>query len=138
MTTAAWTRQSRQARQPETWTPRAGRPVSAALARLPFAIALILVLAIGVGGVLYLGTKTDETGMRTEAARETSRHLRLTIEELEREVAALGATPRIAAEARALGLVPAGDTAILTIDDTGVVTVLGTPHAADGAVAAGE
>lgn len=108
----------------------AGRPVAAALTRAPFVIALIAILAAGVGGVLYLNTKTDESGMRTEQAKATSAQLRLTIEELGRTVADLNATPRLAAAADALGLVPAGDAAILTIDAGGATTLIGTPQAA--------
>ncbi|MEO7124770.1 MAG: hypothetical protein ABI382_10105 [Nakamurella sp.] len=105
----------------------AGRPVRSALARVPFVIALIVVLAIGVGGVLYLNTKIDESGIRAEQARSTTAQLRLNIEELTRTAADLNATPRLAAEAQVLGLVPSGDAAIMSIDANGTMTLLGTP-----------
>lgn len=94
-----------------------GRPVAATLARVPFVIALIAVLAGGVGGVLYLNTKIDESGMRTEQAKSTAADLRLQIEALDRTIAGLNATPHLADEARALGLVPAGDTAMIVITE---------------------
>lgn len=105
----------------------AGTPVRSALARAPFAVALIAILAAGVGGVLYLNTKIDESGMRAEQARSTASQLRLEIEQLTRTAADLNATPRLAAEAQALGLVRTGDTAILTIGPDGAATLLGTP-----------
>jgi hypothetical protein len=107
----------------------AGRPVRSALSRVPFVVALIVVLTVGVGGVLYLNTKTDESGMRAEQAKATVAQLRLTIEELTRTAADLSATPRLAAEAEALGLVPAGDAAIVTVDDTGAASLLGAAPA---------
>lgn len=122
--------------------PRAGRPVRSALARAPFVVLLIAVLALGVAGVLYLNTKIDESGLRVEQAKAASAQLRLQIEELERTVAERSATPRIAAEARALGLVPAGDAAILTLNSNGTTTLLGDPHqavaAGTGAAGGGE
>lgn len=120
----------RQARMSAAELPRAGRPVRAALARAPFVVSLIAVLALGVGGVLYLNTKIDESGLRVEQAKSASAQLRLQIEELERTIAELSATPRIAAQARALGLVPAGDAAILTLNQNGTTTLLGDPHVA--------
>lgn len=105
----------------------AGRPVRTALLRVPFVVALIVLLAFAVGGVLYLNTKTDESGMRTQQATSTSAQLRLQIEALNRSIADLAATPRIAEEARALGMVPAGDAAIMTINPDGKTSLIGTP-----------
>lgn len=115
----------------------AGRPVRAALLRVPFVVALIILLAGAVGGVLYLNTKTDESGMRTQQATSTSALLRLQIEALNRSIADLSATPRIAQEARALGMVPAGDAAILTIGQDGKTSLIGTPTPVPSAAAHG-
>lgn len=112
----------------------AGRPMRAALLRVPFVIALIAVLAGGVGGVLYLNTKMDESGMRTEQANAKSAQLRLQIEALGRTIADLSATPRLAQEAKDLGLVPAGDAAILSIGADGAGTLIGTPKPVPAAV----
>lgn len=120
-------RRRRQARMTTARMTVAGRPVRSALLRVPFVVALILVLGGGVGGVLYLNTKTDESGIRTEQAQQTSSQLRLDIEALGRTIAQLNATPRIADEARHLGLVPAGDAAILVIDKAGKGRLIGTP-----------
>jgi hypothetical protein len=134
-------RRRRQARMAHDRLNTAGRPVRSALIRVPFAVALIAVLGGGVGGVLYLNTKTDESGIRTVQAREESSQLRLEIEALGRSIAQLNATPRIAAEAKELGLVPAGDAAILVVGRDGQGRLIGTPGPAGqhpaGAAASG-
>lgn len=114
-----------------------GRPMRAALLRMPFVVVLIVLLAGAVGGVLYLNTKTDESGMRAQQASATAAQLRLQIESLNRAIADLAATPRIAQEARALGMVPAGDAAILTVDAGGHTSLIGTPKPVSPAAATG-
>lgn len=126
-------RERRQLRATSARMSDSGKKDRSALSRVPFVVALIVVLTVGVGGVLYLNTKTDESGMRTEQAKSTTAQLRLTIEELTRTVADLNATPRLAAEAESLGLVPAGDAAIVTVDGAGTATLLGTPTPAGAA-----
>ncbi len=107
---------------------RPGRPVSTtALNRAPFVVALIALLALGVTAVLWLNTLTDEAGMRTSTAKGNTTDLRLSIEELRHDVAMLDATPRIADQAKALGMVQAGDSAMLVVDGTGAGTVVGEP-----------
>ena len=110
----------------------AGRPVSSALNRAPFVVMLIALLAGGIAGVLYLTTMTDEAGMRTSAARSATTDLRLQIEALQRDVALLDATPRIADEAAKLGMVPAGDSAMLMINGSGAGSLIGEPSAVPG------
>lgn len=120
-------RDRRQGVGPSGRIASAGRPARSALARAPFVVALIIVLAVGVGGVLYLNTKTDESGMRTEQAKAAVAQMRLTVEDLTRQVADLSATPRLAEEAQALGMVPVGDAAIMTIAANGSSTLIETP-----------
>lgn len=106
-----------------------GKPVDSALNRAPFVIILIAVLGAGLAAVLGLNTLTGEAGMRTSKARSASSDLRLTIEAMRRDVALLDSTERIAGAAAQLGLVPAGDAAMLQIDGSGMGTVVGTPTA---------
>ncbi|HEY7812375.1 MAG TPA: hypothetical protein VIC62_04010 [Nakamurella sp.] len=109
---------------------RPGRTVSrTAFNRAPFVIALIVLLGLGVTAVLWLNTLTDEAGMRTSTAKSKTTDLRLTIEQLRRDVAMLDATPRIADQAKALGMVQAGDSAMLIVDGSGTGTVVGEPSA---------
>lgn len=120
-------REKREQRLTHDRLSRTGRPVRSALARVPFVVALIVVLGGGISGVLYLNTKTDESGIRTEDAQQKIADLNLQIEALNRSIADLDATPRIAQQAQALGMVPAGDAAILQVPASGVPTVIGTP-----------
>jgi hypothetical protein len=111
-----------------------GKPIATALDRAPFVVVLIGLLAGGIAGVLYLNTVTDEAGMRTSVAKSNATDLRLTIEALQRDVALLDATPKIADEAAALGMVPAGDSAMLIVDGAGTGSVIGTPSVVPGPV----
>ena len=112
-----------------------GKPVKSALNRAPFVVVLIALLAGGIAGVLYLNTVTDEAGMRSSTAKSKAIDLRLTIESLQRDVAILDSTPRIAAEASALGMVPAGDSAMLMVDGSGAGSVVGDPTVVPGPAA---
>ena len=93
--------------------------MATALNRAPFVVVLIALLAGGIAGVLWLNTLTDEAGMRTSTAKSNATDLRLTIESLQQDVAMLDATPKIADEAAKLGMVPAGDSAMLMVDGSG-------------------
>jgi hypothetical protein len=110
----------------------AGKPVSSSLNRAPFVVVLIALLAGGIAGGLYLTTVTDEAGMRTSTARSATTDLRLQIEALQRDVALLDATPRIADAAAKLGMVPAGDSAMLMINGSGAGSLIGEPSAVPG------
>jgi hypothetical protein len=109
-----------------------GKPVASALNRAPFVVLLIALLGAGIAGVLYLNTMTDEAGMRTSTAKIATTDLRLQIESLQRDVALLDATPRIADAASKLGMVPAGDSAMLMINGAGQGSVVGEPSQVQG------
>lgn len=122
--------QRRARRQEQITGPRltrSGRPIQAALTRVPFVLVVIAALAAGVIGVLWLQTLTDEAGLRASASRQSQAELNLQIESLKRDVAGLDAIPRIDQQARAMGMVPVGDPAILSVGADGQVTLLGTP-----------
>lgn len=129
--TAADRAYQRRARRQEQITgprlTRSGRPIQAALTRVPFVLVVIAALAAGVIGVLWLQTLTDEAGLRASASRQSQAELNLQIESLKRDVAGLDAIPRIDQQARAMGMVPVGDPAILSVGADGQVTLLGTP-----------
>jgi len=95
--------------------------------RIPFLILLFVILAGGVGGVLVLNTMTDEAGLRTSKSAQNSADLQLQIEQLDAEIHAIDNVPALAAAAKRLGLVPAGDAAILLLDKKGAVSVIGSP-----------
>ncbi len=98
--------------------------------QVPFVAVLVALLGVGLAGVISLNTLTDETGIRTYQIRTTSVLAQQRIEELESDIAARGATSAIGAAARKMGLVPAGDAAILVVPTDGAApTVIGTPVA---------
>lgn len=123
-------RRRRTQRMTDPRLTRVGSPIRDRVARIPFVIVVIILLAIGGVSVLYLNTRTDETGMLTNESHQRSDELRLEIESLERDVAALDATPEIAKKAKEMGLVQAGDPAIIKIDKDGNAEVIGEPHPA--------
>jgi len=129
-------RRRRAERMADPRLTRVGHPIRETMARIPFVIVVLAVLAVGGVGVLYLNTRTDEAGMRTTESQDRSNDLRLGIEQLKRDIAGLDATPEIARRAQQLGLVPAGDPAIIRVPVKGPATVIGTPHPATAAAAA--
>ncbi|GGM11532.1 hypothetical protein [Nakamurella endophytica] len=106
-----------------------GAPIRAALARAPFVLLVMALLAGGVVGVLWLNTMSDENGVRADRSRQHQAALQLEIEAAQRDVASLGSIPRIAAAAAALGLVPAGGDPAMIVPDPngGAAKVYGTP-----------
>ena len=106
---------------------------SAALDRAPFVAVIIALLGAGIAAVLWLNTMTDEAGLQTSTARSNTTDLRLSVEALERDVAMLDSTRHIAEAAAELGLVPAGDAAMLIVDAAGNATLVGEPSAVPGA-----
>lgn len=106
---------------------RVGLPIREAMAKIPFVIVIIGLLAVGGFGVLYLNTRTDEIGMRTTESQQASAALKLRVESLQRDIAAMDATPEIARKAAEMGLVQVGDPAIIVVPSKGAATVIGTP-----------
>ena len=104
-----------------------GLTMGAAISRASFVVVLIAALGCGIAGVLWLTTMTDEAGLRTSRSHAESNELRLDIEALRKDVAVLDGTPRIAQAAAGLGMVPAGDAAMLVLDGSGAGSVVGTP-----------
>ncbi|NNG36057.1 hypothetical protein [Nakamurella aerolata] len=92
---------------------RVGRPLRERLARVPFVIAVIALLAFATASVLYLNTRSDQTGIQISNSQERSGELRTDIEALEREVAQLDSLARIAAEATKLGMAPTDDVTVI-------------------------
>jgi len=126
----------RHRRQQRVADPRligAGLPIRSALARVPIVVMSILVLGAGIAGVLAINTRTDELGLQVNRVINENSDLKLQREALEQQVAEGDSTPRIAQEARRLGMIPAADPAIITIDKTGGYTMIGTPTAQPGA-----
>jgi len=132
----AYDRRRRRLRQADPRLVGAGLPIRSALARVPAVVVSILLLGAGIAGVLAINTRTDEMGLQVNRVLSENADLELQLEALEQQVAEGDSTPRIAREARRLGMVPAADPAIITIDKTGGYTIIGTPTAQPGAATA--
>ena len=111
---------------------RTGSPVAAAMSRVPFVATIILLLAGGIVGVLWLNTMSDATGLQATASRIRQADIKTDIQALQKDVNTLQAPARLAAEARRLGLVPVGDSALLEVGADGKGTVIGTPTPVPG------
>lgn len=120
-------RRRRTERMADARLENVGAPIRERLHKIPFVVVVIAVLALGGGSVLYLNTMTDEAGIRTNRSEAVSDDLRLEIESLQRDISALDATPEIARKARELGLVPAGESAIIDCSK-GACRIVGTPQ----------
>ncbi len=106
---------------------RTGSPIATALRRVPFVAVVILLLAAGIVGVLWLNTMSDAAALRATESRLNQQDLQLKIEALDKDVNGLQDPARLAAAAAALGMVPPGDAAMLEVGADGKGTVLGTP-----------
>ncbi len=134
--TAAFQRaRRRRARRDEKLSGRTLEPflsrVRGSARRMPFILALVVMLGAALVGVLWLNTLTDEVGIQTNDARRAVSTLQLQIEGVSADIAARNATPAIAQAAASLGLVPAGDAAILVVpgDLAAEPSEIGTPIA---------
>ena len=106
---------------------RTGSPVAAAMSRVPFVATIILLLAGGIVGVLWLNTMSDATGLQATASRIRQADIETDIESLRKDVNTLKDPARLAAQAAQAGMVPAGDSALLQVGADGKGTVIGTP-----------
>jgi hypothetical protein len=111
---------------------RTGSPIAAAMSRVPFVATIILLLAAGIVGVLWLNTMSDATGLKATDSRVRQAAIKTDIEALQRDVNTMRDPARLAAEANKLGLVPAGDSALLVVGADGKGTVIGTPTPVPG------
>lgn len=122
-------RRRREQRMADPRLTMAGLPIRERMAKIPFVIVVIALLAVGGVGVLYLNTRTDEVGIRTTDSQQRSVELRLQVESLQREIAGLDSISEIARKAQEMGLVQAVDPAVIVLTK-GSATVIGTPRPA--------
>lgn len=109
-----------------------GRTIRGSLSKVPFIALIILVLAAGAVGVLVLNTRTSETGVQIGRSQDLADRYQLDIETLQREVASLDSTQNLAARAKALGLAPASNSAIVDCTRTPCVVIKPSGSAAPG------
>ncbi|WP_216897233.1 hypothetical protein [Nocardia alni] len=112
--------------------PAPGRASSVVSGRIPFVVAIIVLLGCGLMGTLLLTTRAAEDSYQLSDARRVNQRLTDEQAELQRQVAAADSAPELASRARELGMIPAKDPARLLVAPDGTVTVVGKETAQEG------
>jgi hypothetical protein len=108
---------------------RVAPPPPVSVPRAPF-VGLILVLVVGgVLGILLVNTKINENAFRLQRLQQQQAALDLREQQLEQQIAESSSPGNLAAQARKLGLVPAGTPAFIRLPDG---RVIGVPQPAGG------
>ncbi|WP_051132984.1 hypothetical protein [Nocardia paucivorans] len=110
----------------------AARDRSTTAGRIPFVVAIMVMIGCGLALTLLLTTRAAEASYQLGDARAVNRALADERAALRREVAAADSPPELAARARELGMIPAMDPARLLVGPDGKVTVIGEPRPAQG------
>lgn len=100
--------------------------------RIPFVVAILVLLGCGLMCTLLLTTRSAEDSYQLGDARRINQQLSDEQAELQRQVAAADAAPELATRARELGMIPAKDPARLVVAPNGTVTVIGKETAQSG------
>ncbi len=111
---------------------QSGRAASVVSGRIPFVVAIIVLLGCGLMGTLLLTTRAAEDSYQLSDARRVNQRLTDEQAELQRQVAAADSAPELASRARELGMIPAKDPARLLVAPDGTVTVVGKETAQEG------
>ncbi|MFC4833340.1 hypothetical protein ACFPEL_13085, partial [Actinomycetospora chibensis] len=96
----------------------------------PFVLLIMVLLTGGLVATLWLSTAAAADSYRLDEARQVARDLSEQSERLHRDVEAAQSAPALAAAARAQGMVPAGEPAVLVIAPDGSSQVVGDPKPA--------
>jgi outer membrane murein-binding lipoprotein Lpp len=108
---------------------RLAPPMPVSGPRVPF-VALIVVLVMGgVVGILALNQKINENAFKLDKLRAEQAKLDRREQDLNQQIAEKEAPGNLAAQARKLGLVPAGAPAFIRLPDGRIV---GVPQPANG------
>jgi hypothetical protein len=112
-------------------------PTPVALPRPAFLVLIVAIVVGGVLGVLLLNTKINENAFRLDDLRARQAALDLQEQQLAQALAEKESPGNLAAQARQLGLVPAGTPAFIRLPDGRVVGVPRPAGALDGSGSAG-
>jgi hypothetical protein len=112
-------------------------PTPVSLPRPAFLVLIVAIVVGGVLGVLLLNTKINENAFRLDDLRARQAALDLHEQQLGQALAEKESPGNLAAQARQLGLVPAGTPAFIRLPDGRVVGVPRPAGALDGNGSAG-
>ncbi|MGS2619165.1 hypothetical protein ACVCAH_32245 [Micromonospora sp. LZ34] len=108
---------------------RVAPPPPVRVPRAPFAALIVVLVVGGVLGILLVNTKINENAFRLERLQQQQAQLDLEQQQLKKQIAEAEAPGNLAAEARRLGLVEAGEPAYIRLPDG---RMIGVPQPADG------
>jgi hypothetical protein len=113
-----------------TPTTKPAKPVEDGKGTAPFVLLIMVLLTGGLVATLWLSTAAAADSYRLDEARQVARDLSEQSERLHRDVEAAQSAPALAAAARAQGMVPAGEPAVLLVAPDGSTQVIGDPRPA--------
>lgn len=115
-----------RARPPRSAEPRLHLVPSPTLRppKAPFVVLVVGLLSAGLVALLYLNTAIAENSFRMHDLQQRTAALNLQEQQLQREIDDLEAPGALAAKARKMGMVPAGNPAFIQLPDG---TILGVP-----------
>ncbi len=99
---------------------------SATAARTPFVLLIVVLLAVGMLGLLFLNASLNQGSFELSELRKETQELTDEQQELQAEVDGYSAPDALAERARELGMVPGGPPAFIAPDGS----VLGEPEPA--------
>jgi outer membrane murein-binding lipoprotein Lpp len=97
--------------------------------RVPFVVMIVFLVIAGVVGILALNQKINENAWKLDRLHAQQAQLDRQEQNLNEEIAVKAAPGNLAAEARKLGLVPAGPPAFIRLPDG---RIEGVPQPANG------
>jgi hypothetical protein len=109
---------------------RVAPPIPVSAPRAPFVALVLFVVVAGVLGILVLNTKINENAFRLANLQNQQTGLDQQEQQLSQQLADESSPTSLAAAARRLGLVPAGQPAFIQLPDG---RVIGVPQPATGA-----
>ncbi|MCP2327939.1 outer membrane murein-binding lipoprotein Lpp [Hamadaea flava] len=114
---------------PERPKLRLAPPMPVSGPRVPFVVMIVVLVMAGVVGILALNQKINENAFKLDKLRAEQAKLDRQEQDLNQQIAEKEAPGNLAAQARKLGLVPAGAPAFIRLPDGRVV---GVPQPANG------
>jgi len=114
-----------------TARPATTAPADPKAGAAPFVLLIMVLLTGGLVATLWLSTAAAADSYRLDEARQVARDLSEQSERLHRDVEAAQSAPALAAAARAQGMVPAGEPAVLLVAPDGSSQVIGEPRPAE-------
>ncbi|WP_290864205.1 hypothetical protein [Hamadaea sp.] len=114
---------------PERAKLRLAPPMPVSGPRVPFVVMIVVLVMAGVVGILALNQKINENAFKLDKLRAEQAKLDRQEQDLNQQIAEKEAPGNLAAQARKLGLVPAGAPAFIRLPDGRIV---GVPQPANG------